>query len=854
VSQTLELKARGLYTFPSELSEVPEGALSKADNANIDKEGIITPRRGLDREAYVLGTTTDRVKKIFEYKDSKIVHYNTNTMARDTGSAYSDYSGTYNPPDSTTPIRSAESNQNFYFTTTAGVYKLDAVAGTPVVGGAPRGLSIAVSLTGSSGFLVDAGSGDAVAYRAVWGYRDANDNLILGAPSERQLAIAANATLSGSGGTPVSRDVSLTVTIPAGVTTSWIYQIYRSANTGNEATEPSDEMQLAYESTPTSGQISAGTLTVTDSTPQAVRGATLYTSPSQQTIAQANDQPPLAEDIAVYKNHMFFANTKLKHRYQVALLAAQGTATTPDTSLKYDDVVTINSVAYTGKSSTTVASNQFKVFSAGTPSQDIRDTAVELCRVINQSASNTGSNAIYAYYVSAVNDTPGKILFESRSVGGAQFSLTFTPQVAGSNPWTPSLPTSGTTASSSNDQFKNAVYFSKPLQPEAVPTSNFFRVGSADDEILRILPLRDSLFILKENEGIYRLTGEDSTSFRVDLFDSTANIRAPETAVVLSNAIYALTDQGVVQITETGVSVISRPIEDQILDLFSYGLTVVSTYSYGIAYETDRKYILATVSSATDVAADQYFVYNTFTKAWTRWDNFSSRHGMVKESNDKLYFADSASAYILAERKTNTNFDYADYRIAATISAVSGDGLTITLNNTDTMASGDIIYQSSTVFSVIDSVNTVAGTATMKYNGSLTAAAATIYASIPVHIRWVPVHAGNPGKMKHFREVGFLFRRNFNIKAFAEFFSEISQSVETVALDGPSAGIFGFFIFGALPWGGQSGRAPERTYVPQQKQRCTQLNVGFKHNIGFSDFQLNGMSTHYVEMSERFAK
>ena len=568
MGQTLELKAKGLYTFPSELSEVPGGALSKADNVNIDKEGILTPRRGLDREGYALGSSLNRVNKIFEYKSTKIVHYDTNTLARDTGSAYTDYSGTYDPPSSTDPLRSAEANQNFYFTTDAGVYKLDQLATTPLTAGAPRGLSVQGSLTGSSGFLVDAGSGDAVAYRVVWGYNDNNNNLVLGAPSERYIVIADNATLSGSGGSPVSRDTSLTLTIPSGVTTSWIFQIYRSANTGDEAIEPSDEMQLTYESSPTAGEITAGTLTITDSTPETIRGATIYTAPSQQTIAQANDQPPLAKDIAVYKNHLFFANTQLKHRLQIALLAAEGTSSSPDVSLKYDDVITVNGVAYTGKSSTTVASNNFKVFSAGTPSQDIRDTAVELCRVINQSASNTGSDAIYAYYISAANDTPGKILLESRSVGGSQFSVTFTPDVSGANPWTPELPTSGTDVASSNDTFKNAVYFSKVLQPESVPTANVFRVGSADDEIKRILPLRDSLFILKENEGIYRLTGEDSSSFRVDLFDSTANLRSPETAVVLSNAIYALTDQGVVQITETGVSVISRPIEDQILDLF----------------------------------------------------------------------------------------------------------------------------------------------------------------------------------------------------------------------------------------------------------------------------------------------
>jgi hypothetical protein len=845
VSQTLDLKAKGLYTFPSELSEVPQGALSLANNINIDKESIITPRRGVEKETYALANTNDRVDRIFEYQDTKIIQYNTDTLARDTGAAYTDYTGTFEAPEAGIPMRAVKSNQNFYFTTSMGLYKLDAIAGTPIKAGAPRGLTVELTLSGSSGFLETVG-GDAVAYRVIWGYYDANDNLIVGAPSQR--AIIA------STGEASTKDVSVTITIPDNVTTSFIYQLYRSANTGDETIEPSDEMQLVYESSPTSGEITAGTITFIDATPEDLRGVTLYTSPSQETIAQANNEPPFARDIAVYKNHLFFGDTKQKQKLQLALLAAEGAAVTPDTSLKYDDAITINGVTYTGKAVTNVGSNQFKVFTGATPSQDIRDTAVELCKVINQSASNTGANAIYAYYISGADDTPGKILLESRSVGGAQFAVTFTPVVSGSNPWQPELPTSGTTVVSSNDTFSNGLYYSKPQEPEAVPEANVFRIGSADDKIKRILALRDSLFILKEDEGIFRLTGEDASSFRVEQFDQTAKIRAPETAVVLSNAIYALTDQGVVQITETGVSVISRPIEDQILELFGYGKSVVASYSYGIAYETERKYILASVSSSSDTAADQYFVYNTFTRAWTKWTGFSTAHGIVKTTDDKLYFADDISNYILKERKTNTNFDYADYRTTTTISAVSLDGLTLTLLNTDLMSVGDVVYQSATEFSLIESVDTVAGTVTLEYDGGIVAGAATVYGAIPVHIRWVPIHGGNPGVMKHFREVTYLFKRNFSIAAKAEFFSEISQVVEEVDLTGPTNGLFGFFIFGEIPFGGEIGRAPKRTYVPQQKQRCTQLNVGFIHAIGFSDFQLNGLSTIFNEMSERVAR
>ena len=40
MSQSLQMKIRGLYTFPNDMSAVPEGALSVAYNIVIDKDSI----------------------------------------------------------------------------------------------------------------------------------------------------------------------------------------------------------------------------------------------------------------------------------------------------------------------------------------------------------------------------------------------------------------------------------------------------------------------------------------------------------------------------------------------------------------------------------------------------------------------------------------------------------------------------------------------------------------------------------------------------------------------------------------------------------------------------------------------
>lgn len=839
MSQELKVKLHGLFTFPSELSEVPDGALNLAQNINVDQESVASPRRGMERfTSYAFGTSGQRANQIFEYEDAILTHYDANKLARDTGAAWSDYSGTYSPPDSSTKVRSAQSNQNFYFTTSTGIKKLDAVAGTPADAGSPKGLTLEGAVTGASGFLAN---NKDVAYRLVWGITDAKKNSIVGAPSQRMIL------QNTSGGT---RDGSITATIPAGITTTHFYQLYRSEQV-TTGLEPSDELFLVYENNPTSAQITAGTLTFTDSTPDELTGAALYTNPSQETISQANEIPPFAKDLTVFKGHMFYSNIKSRHRLNLTLLAADGTSVGPSEALKYDDVITINGVAYTGKATTSVGSNEFKVFSGGTPSTRIRDTAIELCKVINQSASNTGANAIYAYYVSSVNETPGKILLESRNAGGAQFFVTFTPVVANANPWNPRLPTSGTSVGSDNDTFLNGLMFAKPDQPESVPLVNIFKVGQADQPIRRIFALRDSLFILKD-DGIYRLTGSDSSSFAVDLFDNTAKIIGENSATLLNNALYFLSDQGVASATETGISVISRPIEDQFLTIFRESMDQVETYSFAVGYESERKYILGTVTTNTDTSITQYFVYNTFTKAWTRWTGLDSFCAFVHPVTDKLMLGDAGSNYLLSERKTGDPSDYADFFQAITITAVSSSGLVLTVSDVGEMTKGDVIYQSDTAFSVIASVDTTASTVTMEFGGSLVAGAATLFGAIESVVEWTVIHAGNAGIAKHFREVAFLFKQNVSLDITAGFSSEVSGDVEEFQILAEAVGNWGYFGWGEVQWGGEFAKSPIRTYVPLEKSRCNQLSVRFTHRIGFSSFLLNGLSVIYENMSERF--
>jgi hypothetical protein len=344
MSQKLLLKNLGLQTNSNQLSEVQEGALSVAQNIVIDKDAVAESRRGFGRESNPAASSAVRNDRAVSYQDKLIVRRkNDNTMAyKVDGVGYTNYAGTYEHPDADLArMQFSQAKGNLYFTTSAGIKVLDNYAGPVYATGMPRGLDGSGAVTGASGMM---NTNTQVAYRVVWGARDANNNLYLGTPSQRWIVS------NSSGGT---RDVSNTFTIPDGISTSDFFQVYRSRESASSTDEPNDELQLVYERNPTAGEITAKSVTFTDSTPVSLMGAALYTNASQEGISESNDEPPLALDIATFKGHTFFSAITTKHKLSIKLLSAGGSG------LVNDDTITIDGVVYTGKASETVASGFF---------------------------------------------------------------------------------------------------------------------------------------------------------------------------------------------------------------------------------------------------------------------------------------------------------------------------------------------------------------------------------------------------------------------------------------------------------------------------------------------------------------
>lgn len=218
---------------------------------------------------------------------------------------------------------------------------------------------------------------------------------------------------------------------------------------------------------------------------------------------------------------------------------------------------------------------------------------------------------------------------------------------------------------SDNETKPNRIYFSKTGIPEAVPLVNYLDVGGQDEAIERIVALRDNLFVLKE-DGVYILTG-DAGNFSVRLLDNSTYILAPDSAAVLNNQIYMLSSQGVATISDTGIGVVSRPIEDKILEVANARFNF-RTATFGVGYESDRSYILWLPSETSDTVATQSYRFNTFNRSWVRW-TVNARSGLVKSLDGKLYISSGDSSYIRQERKNNDRTDFADRDYGLCISA-----------------------------------------------------------------------------------------------------------------------------------------------------------------------------------------
>lgn len=750
----LDLKFSGLWTSTNPLSEAPEGAFAIADNVVLRDPALVEPRRGYAATAAI--PSGNGIARVFPWQ-KRLLCIDAYGAVYDYSAATgwsSAYGPNIQPPDSSTPVRTAAGAKSLFATSSKGVRTLDGLGHSfmpagilppAVVYASPSSFNLnvypRVSHPVPSGSYLAAGA--SVAYKVVLCRYDANNNLVQSASSDRVLVTNSGQTQSYAAGSltkangtdlvivtsPAAHNLtdgqSVTVALnisethfAAGTflasvisTTSFAYHDGLTNTSGASQTSsqtdtigaaqsavevvvtlpynegvtgqatfaqlyrtfsvpfggiPSDEYFLIAEHVITPAELAYNPLgqafgqfgwfgNTADITPDTFLTEPLYSNANSGTGQGENTRPPLARDITLFDGQMLYANSTGPQTLNLQLIGTQGL--TVGTS-----IVNIGGVAFKASFSEwygldTDYRRCFKLYTTGTPAQNIENTARSLCKIANIYFSCVPglSTRVALYYTSGATDAPGMITIQEQGVGGAPFTVSAGQD--GQYCWKPDLSLASYTSTSDPDTRPNRIWWSPTGLPWSVPSDNWVDVGAGDQPILRVVPVRSTLFIFK-TDGLWAGQIDSNGALSVTPLDGTLVLLAPESPVVLNNAVHCLTNRGALYVSESGVSPrTSAGIERDLNTVQSQASQYVST-CFGVPYENEGLYLLAVPTGSGDQFCSQQYVLNTFVPGWTRWLLAGARHGALDPTTNALVWAVGNTLW--RERKTFASADIQD--------------------------------------------------------------------------------------------------------------------------------------------------------------------------------------------------
>lgn len=493
---------------------------------------------------------------------------------------------------------------------------------------------------------------------------------------------------------------------------------------------------------------------------------------------------------------------------------------------------------------------------SSTPSVRLANTSQAIIKAINRDASSV----IYANYISGINGVPGQMQFQSKGFTAVIYvRANSTTSAAAFSPLLPTAFNSGTQVNSQNSTLPATFYVSKISEPEAVPLVNFFTVGSTSKSILRIVALRDSVIIIKQ-DGLFRMTGDVISNFTITILDSTVHCLSANSVDIINNQVCLLSNQGICLITESSVQIISRPIENVIQPIL--GQVNLSAQTIAVSYETERMYLLTTTQPNTTKSSVTYS-YNLLTGAWTTRDELLA--ASVIGPNDIMYYISTGNK-ILRERKKQTRIDYTGQNYSCTLNTISSSGLTGTLTISGyTPKEGDILVKNSVV-TWITSATLVSGTTyaiTLYKSTNLAASDSLIlYSAYTKTIKLSPFHGGLLGRLKHFAQMLIHLKDDNLSKAYIYFTNDTFSGSEITTWSAQfllSSG-WGNFQWGFQPWGQEAGinissstsPAPIiRIYIPKFAARSSFIQPYLEMRNGADILNIQGISFAVRAYGER---
>lgn len=920
--QTVRKLCSGLWSHPNRL-QAPPGALLRADNAVIDRENIASKRRGMDRYGVAL---SGPAIALFEYLGRLIVEDGTSLKYDpDLAGTWTPWSGTFNPPSGSVPMTGLEQNLNFYFTTSLGVYVNDALTGVPIRAGVPAGLDTQLALSGTGGGWFDPDT--QVGYRIVWRKKDANQNDKPGEPSFQEVIPNAksSATWARSGGGPFTitvthtahgflngniieisgasfpglngphtitfidvdhysfssaadpgasgtlfdgkkYNVTLTFTVPSDMVADDNYEVYRTPLSADVDTTPGDEHRLVIRRALTAGEKAAGVVTYLDTFDEVFLKEPLYTNQNQEGLSQANGRPPFCHFAATFKGHTFYGRFSREPFRELALLDVEG-LTDGASSITLASGGTTKT--YTFDTAENQGANKFKRFttaSEGTLARAIERTAKSLIKIVNR---DTTQAVWYAYYISAENDAPGRILFRKRTVNTDPITFTANDTTTGGK-FSPTVPTSGTSLQTVDEATRHGLMRSKFQQPEAVPALNSHKLGAANQDMLGMIALKEALLIFKE-DGVFILTGDTDGAggfqFVTEELDPTVLLLGPRLYGLLNNAATAFTTQGMTRVSTGGTGILSRAIERDLNRISKFSL--FSSLAHLVTYESYRKLLLFTPETSADTRCRIGWVWDYVTNAWTLWRKNVSC-GRVLRRDDRMYLGHADDPYVLQERKglAGRGEDQQDETIDATLTDAFveqlEDGTLVSVVEVASSYGVDPaegwFFRQGTHSSKVTAAEFVspgvwALTLTRQIAG-LVAGACELTLGYEMAIDWAPEDVGSAAALKDFplAQVALEQRKGTHKLGFQADTEGVMNLTNPIALQ--KGGGWGSFPWGQEPWGspGASEAGILRSQVHRSHRKCRSIVLGYRNVYAKEEVSVLECSLDYRLISSRTEK
>ncbi len=766
--------AKGLLTSSRRAGVGDKGYVVRAKNVLVRHDGLYEPRFGLE----TLGSSSSANRLIWDPKNRQILRTSTASDMLDKwdGAAWTSL-------DSARKYSSGAPSRDFFFLLSDdGLRRLNVANTSTDDASIPEALDLSYTLSGSGGFLA---SNSQIGYRYVLGLK-VGDNFYLGAPSGR--LVVTNIT----GG---DRDVALELTLPAGLTTSHFYQIYRTNPSPSSTVDPGDAMYLVYEDFYTSGT----TVTVTDRVPVGNGGAELYTNESQQTDQQQNNPCEIVTSSNGFGELSLYANCLWGYNYQPRsyldlFLLSTNTDTgvnarlldSLDTTLgsptltnvaNFDGMANGMAISGTGiPAGTTILSFNS---GAGTVTMSANATAtatiadvvigdiltiggVQYFAHTSESVANrqfkvysstspgadvrqtaesfvrvfnrsSSTVAFYAKYLSGVNQLPGYLRITART----DRASTYTAQASSHGAaWYPNLSTAQTIASKNE---RNFLVFSKPDEPHAWPLLNYLVIpGNAT--ILGLTPLRTAMLVWTDR-GLYRLSG-DYGNFLLDILDESVILSSSTSnpglgVVVVDNIAYAHTNKGIMGATESGAAVISE---------------AVSTYVNNTALVSGRLSVHYGDSLVFVPTSFGTLVYHTKNGVWLPFtDVFKA--GEYDHTN-RLYFTQIGTDTKRARSATYAASSHYDSDSSVTVLSVAGNVVTLSASVPVVVKKGDLLIQGLNT----QVISEVSGATVTVDNGAVySAGAATIRVGFDCEVLYCPVGDWTQGATRRVWSANILF-------------------------------------------------------------------------------------------------